>query len=202
MPYLVKKSNVFPPHIVDDPYWQDEWGSRYTMMLPYFDGCPIGPKFLPKGGYLEADANSLASFVPLPTWLCTAEVKDVIESVEPDVHRFHPFAVRRNETSQEVVQEYLTINFCNSLKVFNPNTTDPKLFKKVGNGLVFNDLQININRADGIPINLAIHEDVMQEHHAALDPRIGFGSLFLSDAMHDALLPYLNNGHFWVFKTV
>lgn len=162
---------------------------------------------MPSSGYLDKQTAVLPSLTPAG-WMCDEEVRGVIEGIEPGVHRFLPYKVRKSKTSEEVVKQYFIINICNSLEIFDPERTDPDLFERKiypneHVSILIKSLRVGLAFKDkNRKLCIAVNEAAMDGKHLVVDPRIP-RSKFMSDAIYEALRPYMDaNDHFLAIKTV
>lgn len=175
----------------EDPYWNDEWGREYSIYQAFFKGEPFDGKYLPKSGYLDRPVKTYPPFVSLPYWLCNDEVKDLIESFEPGQHRFFPFELRKSKRG-EVVAHYHILNIVGRIAAVDTDGSDPMAVENTvyDDGRSIWDISnLNIFAGGG---DIALYEDRIGERHLWLEeiaPR--YSCAFISDALYDALQPFI-----------
>lgn len=203
MPYLMTRGDAVI-HIKRDDYWQDEWGDKYDELQLFLRGERINPNFLPKTGYLDSRAKTYPPLMALPFWVCSDEVRKVIEELEPNTHQFTPYAVRKSKRG-EVAVTYNIINICNSLESLdwersNPDVVicDPDPYPDGGK-----DVRIYTTALIAGYGPLALRDDAIKGYHMWIDHfDRRYSRLFISDEMYEALQPFVVKKYLNFYKTI
>ena len=210
MPYLMTPGYTQGPAFEDDPFWQEEWGSEYQTLIPYFEGKALDAKYFAKSGYLKNRVKHFPPLLGMPAWFCTEDVKAVIETLEPGIHNFYPYEVRRSKTSEEVVARYNWINFCQPLDTLDIERCDPELVRYVkgrpaelGDRYTIDTLYLRMLVDHGKVASLALKQNCIAGRHLWAETKIGgSNNIFVSDEMREALTPFCERDYINFFKTI
>ena len=128
MPHLMFAGEKVSPVRTNDDHWQEDWGFKFDARRALATGHKQDAKFAPKRGTCNVDLNALPPLLPLPYWLCTNEIRDLIESFEPGKQVFLPYEIHMEGNPSETVI-YNLINFCEPERSLDVERCDPDALK-------------------------------------------------------------------------
>ncbi len=206
MPYIMSYSHrPGIPGITEDGYWKEEWGGlkekQRLKSHPWMYGLPTDAKYFPSSGYLHNKPKNIPNIFCQAWWFCDAEIKDIIEDLEPGRHCFYPYSLRSSKEGPVVKELFIihpqdpitSIDVEKSPKALPQKYNDKYEIKAGGMGD-----KPNIKRGH----YAVLTEDYPKDRHIWRDTRVETqNGIFISDHLHDVIKQYHNIAVvFWKLK--